>query len=116
MKNYTLSSEIIDSRGSHYFFLRMTDDPDEICTGTPVRSSPRFCGIPQGDDSFKYFLFIESKVMFHTTSFGKAALFWFALHYIFNLQYCKQAKEVATFFKNLLWVYLKSLKGKVELI
>ena len=77
----------------------MTDDPDEICTRAPVRSSPRFCGIPQGDDSFKYFLFIESKVMFHVTSFAKAALFWFSLHYIFNLQYCKQAKEVATFFQ-----------------
>ena len=48
----------------------------------------------------KYFLFIESKVMFHVTSFANVALFWFSLlslQYIFNLQYCKQAKEVATF-------------------
>ena len=33
-------------------FLQMTDNPDEICTRTPVRSSPRFCGILQGDVSF----------------------------------------------------------------
>ena len=26
-------------------------------------------------------------------------MYWFVCHYVFNLQYCKQAKEVATFFQ-----------------
>lgn len=34
----------------------MTDSPDEVCTRTPIRSAPRFCGIPKGDNSFMYFL------------------------------------------------------------
>ena len=58
-----------------------------------VRSAPRLCGIPKGDDSFMYFLFIEIKVLFDTTSFTKAILFWFSLHYVFN------SKAISIFFQ-----------------
>ena len=79
--------------------LEMTDNPDDVCTCLPTRTAPRVAGIPQGDGTFSYFVLIENQVVFSVHSFAKAMVYWFVCHYVFNLQYCKQAKEVATFFQ-----------------
>ena len=50
-------------------------------------------------------LLVFLKVMRHSSesvsvhSFAKARVYWFVCQYVLNLQYCKQAKEVATFFQ-----------------
>ena len=78
---------------------------------TPTRTAPRIAGIPQGDDTFTYFLLIENQVIFSIRSFAKAMVFWFVCHYVFNLQYCKQAKEVV---KNLYLASPKSQEIRVQ--
>lgn len=70
--------------------------PWRCCMRVPTRTAPRIAGIPQGDDTFNYFLLIENQVVF-IRSFAKAMVFWFVCHYVFNSQYCKPAKEVAFF-------------------
>ena len=81
----------------------MTDNPDDVCSSSPSMMSPRIAGIPQGDETFNYFLLIENQVVLSVRSFAKAITFWFISHYVFNLQYCKQAKEVATFFQEFIF-------------
>ena len=90
----------------------MTDDPDDECTRMPLRAAPRIAGFPQGDETISYFLFIESKVMFSVRSFPKALMLWFSFHYIFNLQYCKQAKDVAMFFQEFVFGLPEKSKNK----
>lgn len=78
-----------------------------------MRTAPRFCGVPQGDDSFSYFIFIKDKVMFKLLSFSRAAVLWFSFHYVFNLEYCKQTKDLATFFQEFIFdIAEKSSKTK----
>lgn len=79
---------------------------------TPTRTAPRIAGIPQGDDTFNYFLLVENQVVFSIRSFAKAMVFWFVCHYIFNLQYCKQAKEVAIFFQEFIFGLPKKSRNK----
>ena len=93
--------------------LQMTDNPDDVSTCLPTRTAPRVAGIPQGDGTFSYFVLIENQVVFSVHSFAKAMVYWFVCHYVFNLQYCKQAKEVATFFQEYVFGLLTSLRIRV---
>ena len=95
-----------------YFYLQITDNPDDVCSRSPSKTSPRIAGIPQGDESFAYFLLIENQVIFSVRCFAKAMVFWFASHYVFNLEYCKQAKEVATFFQEFIFDLPERSKNK----
>lgn len=55
---------------------------------------------------------IETQVIFSVYSFPKALAFWFVCHYVFNLQYCKQAKEVAMFFQEYVFGLTEISKNK----
>ena len=70
----------------------MTDNPDDVCTRLPTRTAPRIAGIPEGSGTIRYFIMIETQVIFSVYSFPKALAFWFVCHYV---QYFKQAKEIA---------------------
>ena len=64
----------------------MTDDPECAASKPPVRTAPRI-GCFSGDEP-QYFLFVENKTLFPVSTLSRALMFWFALHYIFNLEYC----------------------------
>ena len=79
--------------------LQVTDNPSEVAVRAPPRNSPRFAGFMNVGGESSYFIFVEQKVLYQISSFSKALLVWFCVHYIFNLEYCKQAKDVALFFQ-----------------
>lgn len=91
-------------------YFQMAKNPDVVCSRDPPRTAPRFCRFA-GDETDTYFLFVESMVLCTTTSFTKALILWFITHYVFNLQYCKQVKEVALFFQESVFG-LSEKKGK----
>ena len=75
----------------------MTDDPQVAVSKPPLRTAPRIACF--SGDQPQYFLLVESNVLFPVSSLPKALMFWFSLHYIFNLEYCPQVKFVALFFQ-----------------
>ena len=75
----------------------MTDDLEEIGSRLPQRNAPRICCL-DGDEP-QYFLFVEMKPLFSITTVSRAIMYWFILHYVFNLEYCNQVKYVALFFQ-----------------
>ena len=79
--------------------VQVTDDPSEVAKRAPPRNSPRFAGFMNAGGESSYVIFVEQKVLCHISSFTKALILWFSIHYIFNLEYCKQAKDVALFFQ-----------------
>lgn len=60
-----------------------------------MRPAPRFVLFP-GEES-QYFVFIENEVLCICHSFSHALMVWFMSHYVFNLEYCSNIKEVALF-------------------
>ena len=79
--------------------VQVMDDPSEVAKRAPPRNSPRFAGFMNAGGESNYIIFVEQKVLCHISSFSKALVLWFSIHYIFNLEYCKQAKDVALFFQ-----------------
>ena len=75
----------------------MTDDPEAAALKPPLRTAPRI-GCFNGDEP-QYFLFVETKTLFAVNTLSRALMFWFILHYTFNLEYCPQVKPVALFFQ-----------------
>lgn len=75
----------------------MTDDPEDVVTKPPVRTAPRI-GCFNGEEP-QYFLYVENKTLFTVRSLSHALVFWFILHYVFNLEYCPQIKPIALFFQ-----------------
>ena len=72
----------------------MADDPSEVAT---TRSTPWFGAFVDPIAEDKFFLFVEGRVLTTVNSFSKTLVMWFALYYIFNLEYPKQIKEVCFF-------------------
>ena len=71
-----------------FLFLQMSEDPvtaaTKVSTAAPV--------IACFDSS--YYLFVENKVLLRGIStFCKALALWFALHYVFHLEYDKPVSE-----------------------
>ena len=73
--------------------MQITDTPEQVATRRPPRSVPRFAGF-KGDDSSTY---VDSRVETDTPFISRAFILCFALFYVLNLEYCKQAKEVCLF-------------------
>ena len=57
----------------------------------------------------QYFLFVERQALFFVTTTSRAIMFWFILHYVFNLEYCPQVKHVCFFFQECVFNYLLHL-------
>ena len=64
----------------------MTDDPNEVATGSPRRDAPRFACFPDGDDKHSYFIFVEGNTLCNVPSFTKA--FMIMVHYTLH---CKNS-------------------------
>lgn len=60
--------------------------------------APRFASF-EGEDSCQYFIFVEKVILTQANSFSKALLLWFVSHYVLNLEYGSNIKEVALFFQ-----------------
>ena len=75
----------------------MTDDPLEVATRNPQRTAPRFASF-EGEDTSQFFIFVDKIVLTQSNCFAKALMLFFS-HYILNLEYAKQIKEVALFFQ-----------------
>jgi len=73
----------------------MTDDPAEVAKGDD-KTAPRFASF-EGEDSCQFFIFVDKVVLTQTSSFSKAFLLCFFSHYVLNLEYAKQVREVAMF-------------------
>lgn len=76
--------------------VQMTDDPEVVASRDPKRSAPRLACFP-GDEESQYFLFIENEVLCITQTFHQAFVLWFISHYVFNLEYATQIREVCLF-------------------
>ena len=89
----------------------MTDDPEEVERQSPPRSAPRFVCF-QGTDGVEktYFIYVEQQVLCQMRSFKMAFVVWFIAHYVFNLEYSKHMKEVATFVQE----FIFGLPNKVK--
>ena len=79
----------------------MVDVPEDVAKEAPT-SAPRFACF-KSDERQDYFIFVEKQVLCSVKSFTRALMLWFALHYIFNLLYCKQAKELSWFFQEFIF-------------
>ena len=77
----------------------MSDDPDAVAVRPPLRTAPRIACFINPEDQAQYFLFVEDKTILSVSSMTKALVLWFALHYIFNLEYSSHVKQVALFFQ-----------------
>ena len=80
-------------------FLQMTDDPDEVCKRNPERTAPRIARFAGEDEGCTYYIMMEGRILCSSNAFAKAVSIWFVTHYIFNLQYCKQVKDVGLCFQ-----------------
>ena len=69
----------------------MTDDVEEVAS----RSQPEPRIVSFGMDS--YFVIVEKTVICQVNSISKALMMWFTCHYVFHLEYSKQAKSVLLF-------------------
>ena len=76
----------------------MTDNPLEIAKRDPQRTAPRFASF-EGENNSQFFVFVDKLVLTQTNSFARALILSFFSHYILNLQYAVQVKEVALFFQ-----------------
>ena len=70
-----------------------------MASNPPVRNSPRIGEFTyaSADETSKYFLFVERKVLCEASSFPKALFLWFSIHYVFHLSYCACLNEVCMF-------------------
>ena len=91
--------------------IQVTDDPDEVATGSPRRDAPCIASFPDGD-KHSYFIFVEGKTLFSVSSFTKALVISFMIHYVFNLEYCKQSREISLFVQEFVFGLPESSKGK----
>ena len=81
----------------------MSDDPEEVATRLLLRTAPRI-GCFSGDGkNAQYFIFIEDKMLFSVSNISRTIVFWFIVHYIFNLEYCAHIRPVALFFQEFLF-------------
>ena len=81
-----------------FILMQIHNDPETLATMPPVRNSPIFVELTVADGESSYFLFMEQAVICSVKSFTKALFLWFALYYIFNLEYEKYV-EVGMFFQ-----------------
>ena len=79
----------------------MTETPESAAQKLPQRTAPRVACFRNGTPT--YFIFVEQKTLFSVSPFTKALMLWFATHYMFNLEYSKQAKELALFFQEFIF-------------
>lgn len=77
----------------------MEDDPQAIAREGKT-SAPIVASFQDVDGDNDYYIFVEKKVLFGgMTTFCKSLALWFALHYVFNLEYEKVISELALFFQ-----------------
>ena len=88
----------------------MTDSVEDVCVGTPARMAPRIACFPN-DEYCSYYIFVEQEVLFSVSSFSRALMLWFTCHYVFNLEYAKQVKDVALFFQEFVYNLPEKSKG-----
>lgn len=74
----------------------MTEAPETVAHRPPLRTAPRIAGFKGPTTDSQYYIIVE-QVLCSVAAFSKAFMLWFLSHYIFNLEYCKQAKDVALF-------------------
>lgn len=74
----------------------MTEDLDSVVQRLPKRTVPRIACL-RGEESSQYFLIVEEKVLFHVSELSRALMYWFSLHYVLNLEYCKHVKFFALY-------------------
>ena len=81
--------------------MQMTDQPEVASR----RSAPHFAAFTRDDDGeeCQYFVFVEGQVLCYTTSFSKALMLWFALHYILNLEYSKEVRDASLFLQEFVY-------------
>ena len=68
---------------------------------TPKRNSPRI-GVFQTQESFQYFIFVEQVVLYEVSDMCSALYSWFAVFYVFNLEYHKNSKCIGWFFQDVI--------------
>lgn len=84
-----------------FFIMQINNNPESLAKATPARNAQRFVQLTVVDGDSSYFLQV---VVCSVKSFTKALFLWFALYYIFNLEYEKIVQDVGKFFQEFcLW-------------
>ncbi len=73
----------------------MAESPEETAKKGP--NTPTIAGFKDPDSCATFFVFVEQKILCRVSSFTSALMLWFAIHYVFHLQYSKDTSEVALF-------------------
>jgi hypothetical protein len=81
----------------------MSSGPELIAAEIPHRNNPWIGEFSAEDGDLVYFLFVEQTVLCTVNSFVKALFLWFALYYVFNLEYEKNSKDLCLFFQELVF-------------
>lgn len=79
------------------------DNPEDVAVNSKI-PSPWFGCFLNGIAERSYFVFVEGQVATHVTTFSKAFAVWFVTHYIYNLEYCKDIKEIAHFIQEFIFL------------
>ena len=80
----------------------MEDDPQDVATNSK-KPTPWIACFQSGLNEPTYFLIIERNIVADTKTFSKAVVVWFLSHYIYNIEYAREIKEVATFFQEFIF-------------
>ena len=80
--------------------MQMTDEPENIAA---KRSTPHFAGFPTWGGVDTLFLFVEGQILCEVPSFSRALLLWFITHYVLNLEYVKDVRDVCLFMQEFIF-------------
>jgi hypothetical protein len=91
----------------------MSQSVEAVAEADPPRAAPRIVCFEAADSyTAEYFCVIEKKPLFKVPTFSEALSIWFATHYVFDLMYSKQTKDVALFFQECVFGLPEPSKGR----
>lgn len=81
----------------------MSSEPELKASEVPNRNNPWIGEFSAEDGGCEYFVFVEQTVLCTVNTFTKALFLWFALYYVFNLEYEKNSKDLCLFFQEFIF-------------
>ena len=79
---------------------------EEAAVKEPKRMSPRIAAFKR-DNAKQYFIFMEEDVFCEVPNLTAALMLWFCVHYVFDLEYSKDIRDVGFFFQDVVFILIK---------
>ena len=77
----------------------MSEKPEDVAKHPPARLAPWIGEFEVEDGTSTCFVFVEQSIYCSMKSFDKSLFAWFALFFVFNLEYHKQTNDLCLFFQ-----------------